>query len=77
MQVAEAMYELPLAAGEVLINQGGAQQVQADNLAAQLIALSHDPHKRQQMGAIGLNVVKKNQGAIAKTLAIIEEYTDV
>ncbi|WP_278404474.1 lipid IV(A) 3-deoxy-D-manno-octulosonic acid transferase [Pseudoalteromonas ruthenica] len=60
-----------------LINQGGAQQVQADNLAAQLIALSHDPHKRQQMGAIGLNVVKKNQGAIAKTLAIIEEYTDV
>ncbi|WP_325050561.1 3-deoxy-D-manno-octulosonic acid transferase [Pseudoalteromonas sp. T1lg75] len=56
-----------------LINEGGALWVDEHNLVDTLNSLFSEPQKRADMGASGLKVVQQNQGAINKTLALIEE----
>nr|WP_283247844.1 lipid IV(A) 3-deoxy-D-manno-octulosonic acid transferase [Pseudoalteromonas sp. BDTF-M6] len=56
-----------------LIDEGGALWVDDHNLVDTLNSLFSEPQKCAEMGASGLKVVQQNQGAINKTLALIEE----
>ncbi|MEO2267052.1 lipid IV(A) 3-deoxy-D-manno-octulosonic acid transferase [Pseudoalteromonas sp. YIC-656] len=55
-----------------LIEQGGARFVDEQTLATELLDLLQDTQTRTQMGQQGLEVVKQNQGAIARTVTLIK-----
>jgi 3-deoxy-D-manno-octulosonic-acid transferase len=62
--------------GEQLISAQGMQvcQSSADALYATIDALLNNQHNRQQMGENAYQVLKKNQGALGRLLAIISRY---
>ncbi|MFY8274375.1 lipid IV(A) 3-deoxy-D-manno-octulosonic acid transferase [Pseudoalteromonas sp. SSDWG2] len=55
-----------------LIQHGGARYVNKHSLTNELFTLLQDQEARQNMGQKGLEVVKQNQGAIARTLSLFK-----
>jgi 3-deoxy-D-manno-octulosonic-acid transferase len=57
-----------------LLEAGGAQQVQhSDALNEQVSALLQQPERRQALGEAAYQVLRANQGAIARTVELIEQ----
>jgi 3-deoxy-D-manno-octulosonic-acid transferase len=58
----------------VLLEAGGAVQVQTpEALSEYLCALLQQPERRQALGDAGYQVLRDNQGALARTVALIEQ----
>jgi 3-deoxy-D-manno-octulosonic-acid transferase len=60
---------------QLLLARGAALEVKsAQDLAANLQRLLAEPAARQQMGAIGKEIIAANRGSVARLLAIIEPW---
>lgn len=58
---------------EMLLSRQGALRVTGqESLARRLCELAADPERRQQMGQCGFDLVQENRGALARTLALVE-----
>ena len=58
-----------------LLESGGAKQIKDENdLADSLEQLFLSPSKRKAMGACAFEITKERQGALGKTLDLIEKH---
>ncbi|MFO7975695.1 MAG: 3-deoxy-D-manno-octulosonic acid transferase [Candidatus Hydrogenedentota bacterium] len=62
---------------KALLENGGAVQTDAEHLQETLATLLSDPETREHLGAKGRQAVLENQGAIARSLDILEPFLQV